>query len=198
MTTLTSPISSQNIVDRFKDFVTDTANSNIVWGTNNKPFTNMPDATFLGTTEGTTITVSGSSIGSTGNTITASNIVNALLAETALYTNIRNLRALLNVTGGGNPNNDGGGTGSYANVTPGIIYDQTQKSNLNANYRQTLNAVNSSNVQSGQTISVTNLETFFTNLQNEYNSKLANTATVQVDVCHSSCHNACHSSRGRR
>ena len=90
MTTLNNPITPQNIVDRFKDFVTDTANSTIIWGTDSKPFGDMPDATFAGTTAGTTITATGSSIGSTGDIITASNIVNALLAETALYTNIRN------------------------------------------------------------------------------------------------------------
>jgi len=190
MTTLNNPITSQNIVDRFKDFVTDTANSNIIWGTNSKPFSQMPDATFGGTTVGTTITATGASIGVTGDTITASNIVNALLTETALYTNIRNLRAILNVTGGG------GNTGSYPN--PGYIFDTTAKSYLDNSYRQTLSSVNTSSVETGQTISQTNLETFFTNLQTEYNMNLANTTTIQVDVCHSSCHANCHDSRGRR
>ena len=190
MTTLTNPITPQNIVDRFKDFVTDTANSTIIWGTNNKPFSQMPDATFAGTTDGTTITATGSSIGSTGNTITASNIVNALLTETALYTNIRNLRAVLNVVlsyyGGDYP---GGG---------GVIYDQTAKAYLNTDYRQTLNTVASTNVESAKIISATNLETFFTNLQTEYSTQSVNTATIQVDVCHASCHGNCHSNRGRR
>jgi len=191
MTTLNNPITPQNIVDRFKDFVTDTANSSIIWGTDNKPFSQMPDNTFGGTTTGATITTTGSYIGSSGGSILASNIINALLTETALYTNIRNLRALLNVTltyqGGGDY--PGGG---------GIIYDKSQKAFLNTSYRQTLNSVNNSDVVSGNKITTSGLETFFTNLQNEYNSQRANTATVQVDVCHSSCHNACHSSRGRR
>ena len=190
MTTLNNPITSQNIVDRFKDFVTDTANSTIIWGTNSKPFTEMPDATFAGTTAGTTITATGSSIGSTGNTITASSIINALLTETALYTNIRNLRAVLNVTGAG------GNTGNYG--APGIIFDTTSKANLNITYRQTLNSVNVSNVSTGNTITSSNLETFFTNLQTEYSTQSANTQTIQVDVCHSSCHASCHSNRGRR
>jgi hypothetical protein len=190
MTTLNNPITPQNIVDRFKDFVTDTANSTIIWGTNSKPFTEMPDATFAGTTAGTTITATGSSIGSTGNTITASSIINALLTETALYTNIRNLKAVLNVTGGG------GNTGSYG--SPGVIFDATSKSNLNITYRQTLNSVNFSNVVSGNTITASGLETFFTNLQTEYSTQSANTQTIQVDVCHSSCHSSCHSNRGRR
>jgi hypothetical protein len=183
MTTLTDPITPQNIVDRFKDFVTDTANSSIIWGTNNKPFGEMPDGYFGGTTSGSTITVTGSSIGLKGDNITAANIVNALLTETALYTNIRNLRALLFLTGN---------TASY------YIYDQTQKAYLNTDYKQTLNTVNTENVESNQTISATNLETFFTNLQTEYSTQLSNTQTIQIDVCHSSCHGNCHSSRSRR
>jgi hypothetical protein len=190
MATLTSPISPQNIVDRFKDFVTDTANSSIIWGTDNKPFTDMPDATFSGAIAGTTITVTGSDIGSVGSTITAASIINALTTETALYTNIRNMRALLNVTGGG------GNTGSQP--TAGIIFDQTQKSNLATSYRQTLDAVNNSNVLTGQTITTSNLETFFTNLQTEYASKRDVVQEIQVDICHASCHSSCHSSRGRR
>jgi hypothetical protein len=191
MVTLNNPINPQNIVDRFKDFVTDTANSSIVWGTNNKPFSEMPDSVFGGTTLGTTITVTGSTIGAVGNEINAANIVNALLTETALYTSIRNLRAILNVTGGG------GNTGSYPN--PGAIFDATAKSYLDyVTYKQTLGTVNNAGVSAGQTISSTNLETFYTNLQTEYNSQSANTATVQVDVCHSSCHSNCHGSRGRR
>jgi hypothetical protein len=190
MTTLNNPISPQNIVDRFADFVTTTANSSIVWGTNNIPFSQFDPAQFAGTTSGATITATGNSIGLVNSNITAANIVNALLTETALYTNIRNLRALLNVTGGG------GNTGSYG--SPGIIYDNTQKSNLNTSYRQTLNTVNISNVQADQIITIANLETFFTNLQTEYSTNAANTVTIQVDVCHASCHSSCHGNRGRR
>ena len=190
MTTLTNPVAPQNIVDRFADFVTSTANSGISWGTNAYPFAEFDSSKFGGTTSGTTITATGSSIGSSGGVITAVNIVNALLTETALYTNIRNLRAILNVTGGG------GNNGSRP--TPGFIYDQTAVAFMNTSYRQTLNAVSNSNVSSGNTISSSNLETFFTNLQTEYNSQKNNTTTVQIDVCHASCHSSCHSSRSRR
>jgi hypothetical protein len=37
MVTLTSPITAQNIVDRFKELVTDVADTSIVWGTDNLP-----------------------------------------------------------------------------------------------------------------------------------------------------------------
>ena len=37
MVTLTSPITAQNIVDRFEELVTDVADTNIVWGTDSLP-----------------------------------------------------------------------------------------------------------------------------------------------------------------
>ena len=37
MVTLTSPITAQNIVDRFEQLVTDVADTNIVWGTDSLP-----------------------------------------------------------------------------------------------------------------------------------------------------------------
>jgi len=37
MVTLTSPITAQNIVDRFEELVTDVADTDIVWGTDNLP-----------------------------------------------------------------------------------------------------------------------------------------------------------------
>ena len=76
MVTLTNPVTPQNIVDRFKDLVTDVANAGIVYGIGSKPFDEMPDATYAGTTAGATVTATGATIGTTGNTITASTIKN--------------------------------------------------------------------------------------------------------------------------
>lgn len=189
MVTLNNPVNAQNVLDRFVDFVTNTVNSSIVWGTDSKPFPEMPDDTFAGPIAGVSLTAA--SIGSVGDLIIAATIVNNLVTETALYTNIRNLRAILNVTGGG------GNTGSRP--TAGVVFDQTSKSNLNStNYRQTLNTIDPSNVLLGQLINTTNLETFYTNCQTEYTTKRDNTVTIQVDVCHASCHSSCHSNRGRR
>jgi hypothetical protein len=191
MTTLNNPITSQNIVNRFADFVTATANANIVWGTDALPFSQFNSSNFGGTISGTTVTATGSSIQQPGlPNITAANIVSALLAETQLYTNIRNLNAILNVTGGG------GNNGSYS--SPGIIFNSTSVAYMNTSYRQTLNSVDISNVSSGNKITVSGLETFFTNMQTEYTNQRANTTTIQVDVCHASCHSSCHSSRSRR
>lgn len=190
MVTLNNPINSQNVVDRFKDFVTDIVNTNVSWGTGSKPFPEMPDETFNGSITGSSISIVGDSIGALGTNITASNIVNTLLAETALYTNIRNLRAILFV--------DGLGGNSGTRTTEGIVFDQTKVANLATTYRQTLNSVSTSNNSSGNIVYSSNLETFFTNLQTEYNTTRSNIVTIQVNVCHASCHSSCHSNRGRR
>jgi hypothetical protein len=187
---LTIPINPQNIVNRYADFVTATANSGISWGTNAFPFGEFDGNQFGGTTGGRGISINGSNIAAVGSNITAAGIYNTLVAETATYTNIRNLRALLFVDGGG------GNTGSRP--TPGFIYDQTAVAHMNTNYRQGIGSPSASDVSSGNTITGSGLEGFFNNLRNSYNSARANTTTIQVNVCHASCHSSCHGSRGRR
>jgi hypothetical protein len=188
MATLTNPIITQNIVDRYADFVTIVANQNIIWGTNALPFSEMPSSNFGGTTTGKSISVTGTNILATP--ITAANIYNTLLNETATYTRIRNLRAILFVTG------TGGNIGSRP--TPGTIFDQTRKSNLNTTYLQSLGTVSNSGVSSGQIVSVSNLESLFTGMGTAYNTAATTTATIQINVCHASCHSSCHGSRSRR
>lgn len=201
MATLTNPVNAQNIVDRFADYVTATANASISYGTNARPFTeftaaNMPAATpslpnaepFGGTTAGRAIGITGTNIA--GDPINATTIFNTLRTETAAYTRIRSLNAKLNVTGGG------GNTGTRP--TAGVVTNVTNPANMNTSFLQTLAATANGGVASGQTISVANLQTFFTNLQTAYNTARANTYTIQVNVCHASCHSNCHSSRGRR
>lgn len=190
MATLTNPITPQNIVDRFADFALATANSGITWGTNSKPFSEMSTNCFAGTTSGRSISATGSNIGTAGGTITAATIVSALRTETATYTNIRNLNAKLNVTGGG------GNTGSRP--TAGIVYNCTRVGHLRTGFRQTLAATANAGVASGSVVTSANLESFFGNLRTAYNTARASTATIQVNVCHASCHSSCHGSRGRR
>jgi hypothetical protein len=188
MVTLTNPISPQNIVDRYADFVTTVVNQSIVWGTNALPFPEMPSTNFGGTTTGKPISVTGTNISATP--ITASTIYNTLLNETASYTRIRNLRAILFVTG------PGGNSGTRP--TAGTVFDQTRKSYLNTTYLQTLGTVNNAGVASGEVISSANLETLFTNMATAYNTARTTAATIQINVCHASCHSSCHGSRGRR
>jgi hypothetical protein len=203
MATLNNPINPQNIVDRFADYVVATANSGIAWGTNAYPFAEwgggldgidgLPYAgyatEFGGTTAGKAIGITGANIDAVGNVVNAANIYNTLLTETAAYTNIRNLRAILFVGGAGGNNGTRG--------TPGAVFDTTAPAYFNAAYLQTIGA-GASDVVSGSTATVAGLETFFDNLRASYNSARSNTVTLQVNVCHASCHFSCHDSRGRR
>jgi hypothetical protein len=181
MATLNNPINPQNIVDRFADYVVATANTGIVWGTDNLPFTQFDPAEFGGTTGGKAIGIIGSNIDAIGNVVNAANIYNTLLTETATYTNIRNLQAVRFIAG------DLGG----------VNFDQTFPAYFNTAYLQSIGA-GASDVVSGSTVTSTGLETFFDNLRASYNSARGNTVTLQVNVCHASCHNSCHTSRGRR
>jgi hypothetical protein len=190
MATLDNPINPQNIANRYSDYVTAVANAGITWGNNAKPFEEMDVNQFGGDTSGRAISITGNSIGEVGTVITAINIYNTLVTETATYTNIRNLRAILNVEGGG------GNTGSRPN--PGVIYDGTAVAHMNADYRQSIGTPDASNVSSGDEVTSANLQQFFTNLATSYNTARGTTTTVQTNVCHASCHSSCHGSRGRR
>jgi len=187
MATLTSPITAQNIIDRFADFAPASANSGIVWGTNSVPFSGFSTSYFGGTTAGRSIGISGSTIA--GNPINAATINTAIENETAAYSQIRNLNARQNVTGVTS------NIGTYQ--TPGLIFNQTQKAYLSSSYVQSLSAAGVT-LSSGTQITDTGLEAKFTDLQTRFNSLVSNTITVTINICHSSCHSSCHGSRGRR
>ena len=137
-----------------------------------------------------TIGITGVSIGEQGDTIDASDIRTVLETEAALYTNVRKQNAILNVTGGG------GNTGSRP--TAGVVFNQTEIAHLRTSLRQTLSAISAADVESGDVVDDSNLETYFGRIASEYSSKANNVQTDQVDVCHASCHSSCHGSRGRR
>lgn len=181
MATLTNNINPQNIVDRFADYVTATADSGITWGTNALPFSQF-DAGYLGgTTAGRPIGVTGATISPVGGTITASAIYDTLVNETAKYTSIRNLRAILNLTGSGTQ------------------FDQTAVTYLSYGlYGQSIGSPANGGVSSGSVITSSGLESLFNNLRSSYNTARAATTTITITVCHTSCHSSCHGSRGRR
>jgi hypothetical protein len=176
--TISDPVSKQGIVDRFEDLVTDVANTGIVWGTNNKPFVEMPDASYAGTTAGDNINITGTNI--TGTLITASTIKTVLETEAALYTNIRQQRAIKNLIGGG------------------TLFDQTEVAHLDTGDRAALAAITATDITSGSIVDDTKLETYFANIAAAYNTIRTTVITETIDVCHSSCHSSCHGSRGRR
>ena len=137
-----------------------------------------------------TIGITGVDIASQGDTITASDIRTTLETETALYTNVRKQRAILNVTGGG------GNTGSRPSA--GVVFDQTQIAHLRTSVRQSLGSIASTDITTGDVVDDTNLETYFGRISSAYSTQANNVVTDQVDVCHASCHSSCHGSRGRR
>ena len=192
MATLDSPIAPQNIVDRFADYVVASGNSGVVWGTNTMPFAEFDVAQFAGNTAGRDISITGTAITTAEPTdpITALNIYNTLVAETASYTNIRNLNAILNVEGAG------GNTGSRP--AAGVIFNDTAASHMNISFRQNIGAPAASDVLADGQITSAGLETFFDTLRTAYITARGTTTTIQVNVCHASCHSSCHSSRGRR
>lgn len=184
-------ITPQNLVDYYKEFVVDSANANIAWGTNNFPFSDWPSNTILGgNTAGRSIGITGSNISTAGNLIDASDILDVLTAETANYYMIRNLRAILFVEGGG------GNTGSRG--AAGTVFDETRKAHMNSNYVQAQGTILNGGVVQGDRITASTLESFFANLKADFEAKQGQAVAYTVSVCHASCHSSCHGSRGRR
>ena len=257
MVTLNDPITSQNIVDRFEELVTDIADSNIRYGTDSLPGHSAFSASdFGGVVDGANLTlvnvsgsystgetvsgsisattgivvsysnnvlkvrnitagsgqttflqndiisgqssgavgtasvvtevsavsigITGNSIGGSGSLINANNIYNTLKNEMNQYTNIKNTRAFVTMTGAGTQ------------------FDQTDIAHNTTAQRVTLNPSQPSNLQQGQVISESNLENFLSSLASAYTTERANTYTLSKTICHSSCHSSCHGSRGRR
>jgi hypothetical protein len=188
---LTDPISAQNVVNRFADYVRGAANSGISWGTNAWPFGEFgPNAgIFGGDTNGKPIEINGGSLGGVGAIAVAQTTYNVLIAETTRYTRIRLLRAVLFVDGGG------GNTGSRP--TPGVVYDQTAVAHLNSGYQVGVSA-DRNNVFAGNIMTRGGTAAMFNNMRTAYNNVRNSSIYSQVNVCHASCHSNCHSSRSRR
>lgn len=192
MATLDNPITPQNIVDRFADFVRDTANAGIVWGTDAEPFEEFDETLFGGSTSGRGLGINAATLSlQTGEIIIADIIHDQLVNETNEFTRIKKINAKLNVTGGG------GNTGTRP--TAGVVIDQTEVAHMKSTYVSAIPVIpEGSRPNAGETIDASDLEAFFDRLKLEYNSKRNDTTVIQVDVCHASCHSSCHGSRGRR
>jgi hypothetical protein len=213
MATLNNPINAQNIVDRFSDYVVATANQGIIWGTNNVPVGDtspavvdpivqiVPTDQFGGTTGGKAIGITGANIEGPGGLITASAIYQTLVNETNSYTNIRQLNAVLRVTGtGGNAgtrltNSGYDGSRAYIEVT-----NTTNPAYLAPSYSQSISISPAAayELTDGSIIKSSRLEQFFSDLQLAYNAARSTVVPYITEVCHASCHSSCHGSRGRR
>ena len=183
-TPLTNPVDADNIVDRFADFVVETANDSIIWSASSKPF---PEATTsdFGSAAGKSISIDGSDITPANNLITKADIYNTLRDETVRYTSIRKIRAILTISTGAGNRTRAANTG----------FDSTNVSHMSGtSYESSITGM----TQLASKPEVNDLETFFTGLQSRYNSARLATQNYNKSVCHSSCHQSCHNSRGRR
>ena len=192
MAALTGNINPQNVVDRFSDYVTATANSGIDWDDDNAPFPEFPRTSHMKgkRTTGIPKSVSGSNIGTPGEPITAASIYAALVAETRNYTRIRQVRGRRFVEGGG------GNVGSRPNA--GYDVDAVSIAIMNEAYIQDIGQPNNPWVQTDQPATADGLQQLFDSLRAAYLAARANTVILDQNVCHASCHSSCHGSRGRR
>jgi len=181
MAVLSSNVNKQNIVNRFVDYTTATANSGISWGTNSIPFAEFNGAEFGGDTSGLFVGISGDNLPDAN--IVASSIYNVLLSETNAYSHIRNLRAVRTYQTEG---------------TVDINWDGTAVAYMNTGYLQSLGSPSDAGVVSAANITAGGMEAFFDTLRAGYNSVRGNTVTITVATCHSNHSNTCHLSRGRR
>jgi len=191
MAVLTNPVTTQNIVDRFADYVQAAANTGIVWYNNGGGAFVEPFAEFnqdlLASNSGKGMEITGASINATP--ITASTIYNALVAETNRFTRIRNLRARrIITTGGGNRTRNASDALDLTNIAH----------MAGTTYQGDIGTPSNGGVSSGSVISSANLETLFTTLRTSYNTIRATAVQIDVSLCHNSCHSSCHGSRGRR
>jgi len=190
--TANTDVENQEIINRFKEYLTDTANSGIIYHTGNAPFVDFPTTYFAGTSTGRPAAVTIVDIGGDNTDVIATNIFHALLDETNRYTGIRNLRARLFVEG------DGGNTGTRP--TEGFVEDVTAVAFLTDGYKTLIPTVPDANVSSEglQHIDASNLEQLLQNLKDAYNNTRDSTEEIIISVCHASCHSSCHGSRNRR
>jgi hypothetical protein len=188
---LTDPISAQNVVNRFADYVRGAANSGISWGTNAYPFGEFSARAFVfgGDTNGKPIEINGNNLGGVGAIAVAQTVYNVLIDETFRYTRIRLMQAVLFVDGGG------GNTGSRP--TPGVVYNNTAVAHMNSSFQQSVSA-DRNNVFAGNIMTRGGTAAMFNNMRAAYNVRRGQSSYQQVNVCHASCHSNCHSSRGRR
>ena len=192
-TTLTNPISGSNITDRLNSILLTSVNNGINYGTDNKPFSEVPNSYFGGTTSG--ISDFGSALTSQ-SVIDANGLIEAMENLTASCTNVRSANFTLRLTSSGSaPWNVSAGprVGS-----PGIIENATGKSHLATNRRQTISI--SGGPASEDTITRDSVQTqVLTACRDAYLVAASNNVIMPtVNVCHASCHNSCHNSRTRR
>lgn len=189
-----SVIDDQDLYNAVNSVISSYANSGIVYGTNNYHFADLP-ADFKAAYGGPTTGIPLSNYGNkTGDLIEAragstNPIVDYVMVVGIVYCRIRSVAVTRNVTASGGP-------AATSERRSGISYmTDTYASFYGNGFPEPSSG---SNVSSGNVINASQLNTFITDVKNQYASLRAVTFEASYSVCHNSCHSSCHGSRGRR
>lgn len=195
MVSLTDNVFNGNVVDRWEDYVAVAARSGVAWGTNAKPFSQMPTSYFGGATNNLPAVNAYSAdnmVGDRYTVITASTVRTGLINATTNWTHLRLMRARRWYNS----------QGRYL-----LQYDSTQKAYQTTGVRVAIAApsipTNGPNnngwlITRGSDASNTGMEEYLARLRSAYYTRQNSSVLRDVYVCHYSCHYSCHGSRGRR
>jgi len=175
MTTAGDNITKANIVASMES-IRNTYNAGIVWHSGNQPF--QTDIT--GGNDSGYATGSFSSDISDAN-VTASTIVANFRGYANLLSRIRSvqLKKWYQIQG---------------NVRAQLNSDETNITNLKADYAADMSATGSSIPSSGTNVDASDLDDFVNSLSTAINNHRTNTVLIEEFYCHSNCHGSCHGS----
>ena len=175
MTTAGDNITKANIVASM-EAIRNTYNTGIVWHSGNQPFqTDITGGNASGYATG-----SFSSDISDAN-VTASTIVANFRGYANLLSRIRsvNLKKWYQIQG---------------DVRAQLNSNETNITNLTADYAADMSAVGSSIPSSGTNVDASDLDDFVTSLSTAINNHRTTTVLIEEFYCHSNCHGSCHGS----
>jgi len=175
MTTAGDNITKANIVASM-EAIRNTYNTGIVWHSGNQPFqTDITGGDDTGYATG-----SFSSDISDAN-VTASTIVANFRGYATLLSRIRivNLKKWYQNQG---------------DIRSSLTSDETNITNLNADYAANMSATGSSIPSSGTNVDASDLDNFVTSLSTAINTHRTDTVLIEEFYCHSNCHGSCHGS----
>ena len=175
MTTAGDNITKANIVASM-EAIRNTYNTGIVWHSGNQPFqTDITGGNASGYATG-----SFSSDISDAN-VTASTIVANFRGYANLLSRIRSVRLQkwYQIQG---------------NVRAQLNSDETNITNLKADYAADMSATGSSIPSSGTNVDASDLDDFVTSLSTAINNHRTTTVLIEEFYCHSNCHGSCHGS----
>ena len=150
--------------------------SNIVWGDNNSPFS---QGVYVGGSTGGYTFDMPADISDTN--VTASTLVANFKSYATLLSRIRNVRLVKYYQNGGDTRST-------------ITFDETQMTNLNADFAADMGAVGVFNTISGFTAVAADIDLFVSALSTAINNNRTSTVTIEEFYCHSNCHGSCHGS----